>query len=74
MRENRLRWFEHVQRKTLHTLVKRNESIVMEGKRSGERLSITWEKQIKNNLHKLHLSKDLARDRGIKHLIHVLDN
>ena len=34
MRENRLRWFVHVQRKTLDAPVWRIESIIVDGKRS----------------------------------------
>ena len=34
MRENRLRWFGHVQRKTLAAPMRRVESIIVEGKRS----------------------------------------
>ena len=33
MPENRLRWFEHVQRKTFAAPVRRVESIIVEGKR-----------------------------------------
>ena len=34
MRENRLRWFRHVQRKTFDVPVRRVASIIIEGKRS----------------------------------------
>ena len=34
MREDRLRWFGHVQRKTLAALLRRVENIIVEGKRS----------------------------------------
>ena len=33
IRENRLRWFGHVQRKTFDAPVRRIESIIVEGKR-----------------------------------------
>ena len=39
MRENRLRWFKHLQRKTFHTPVRRVENIIVEGKRGRGRLS-----------------------------------
>ena len=74
MRENRLRWFGHVQRKTHDALVRRIECIIVEGKRSQGRPRRTWEEQIKSDMHEVHLSKELTRDRGRwQHLIHVLD-
>ena len=64
MRENRLRWFGHVQRKTHDAPVRRIECIIVEGKRS-----------LGSDLHELHLCKDLmTRDRASwQRLIHVLD-
>ncbi|XP_057540295.1 uncharacterized protein LOC130818199 [Amaranthus tricolor] len=74
MRENRLRWFGHVQRMTHDGPVRRIECIIVEGKRSRERSRRTWEEQIKSDLHELHLSNDLTRDRASwRCLIHVLD-
>ena len=43
MRENRLRWFGHVQRKTHDAPVRRIECIIVEGKRSRGRPRRTWE-------------------------------
>ena len=43
MRENRLRWFGHMQRKTFTAPVRRVESIIIEGKRSRGRPSRTWD-------------------------------
>ena len=42
MRKNRLRWFGNVQRKTFNAPVRCIESIIVEGKRSQERLRRTW--------------------------------
>ena len=64
MRENRLRWFGHVQRKTHDAPVRRIECIIVEGKRSRGRPRRTWEEQIKSDIHELHISKDLTSDRG----------
>ena len=75
MRENRLRWFGHVQRKTHDAPIRRIKCIIVEGNRSRGRLRRTWEEHIKSDLHELHLSKDLTRDRSSwRRLIHVLEN
>ena len=74
MRENRLRWFGHVQRKTFETPVRRIKSLIVEGKRSQGRHRRIWDEQIKGYVHMLHLSVDLTRDRGSwRRLIHALD-
>ena len=73
MRENRLRWFGHVQKKTFIAPVRRVESIIVEGKRSRGRPRRTWDEQIKVDLHELNLSEGLTRDRGSwRRHIHVL--
>ena len=63
MRENRLRWFGHVQRTSFDAPVRRDKSIIVEGKRSRGRPRRSWIEQIKADLHKLNLSMDLTRDR-----------
>ena len=74
MRKNGLRWFGHVQRKIHDAPVRRIECIILEGKRSRGTSSRTREEQIKSDLHELHFSKDLTKDRGSWwHLIDVLD-
>ncbi|XP_057532968.1 uncharacterized protein LOC130810861 [Amaranthus tricolor] len=65
MRENRLRWFGHVQRKTFVAPMRRVESIIVEGKRSRERPRRTWDEQIKVDLHELNLFVGLTRDRDM---------
>ena len=67
--ENRLRWFGHVQRKTLAAHVRRVESIIVEGKRSRGRPRRTWDEQIKVDLRMLNLSESLIRDRVVRGVI-----
>ena len=64
MRKNKLRWFGHMQRKTLDSLVRRIESIIVVGKRSRGRSKKMWVEQIKNDLSEKRLSADLTRDRN----------
>ena len=74
MRENILRWFGHVQRKTFTATVRRVKSIIVEDKRSRGRPRRIWDEQIKVNLHELNLSEDLTRDKGSwRRHIHVLE-
>ena len=74
MRENRLRWFGHVQRKKHDSPLRRIECIIVEGKRSRGRPRRTWEEQIKSDMHELHIFKDLTNDRSNwRRLIHILD-
>ena len=74
MRENRLSWFGHVQRKTFAGSVSRVESIIVADKRGRGRPWRTWDKQIKVDLHELNLSEGLTRDMGSwRRHIHVLD-
>ena len=73
MREHRLRWFSHVQRKTFDALMRSVESIIVESKRSRGRPRRTWNEQIRVDLHELNLSADLTRDRSSwRRHIHVL--
>ena len=55
MRENKLRWFGHVQRKPIEAPVRRIENIIVEGKRNRGRPKKTWVEQIKDDLSELHL-------------------
>ena len=74
IRENRLRWFGHVQRKIFAAWLRRVESIIVEGKRGRGRPRRTWDEQIRVDLHELNLFEGLTRDRGSwRRHIHVLD-
>ena len=74
LHENRLRWFGHVQRKTVGCPVRRIESIIVEGKRSRGRPKKTWVEQIKSDLSELYFSVDLTRDRiSWRRQIHIFE-
>ena len=51
MRESRLRWFSHVQRRTINAIVRKSELIQVEGTRKGRgRPNITLIKVIKKDM------------------------
>ena len=48
MRENRLRWFDHIRRKQMDALVRRVEKIdIVQGKKLKERPKMTWMEVVK---------------------------
>lgn len=74
MRKNRLRWFSHVQKRTLNAPVRRIKNITVEGKRGWGRPKKILKKQIKINLRDLHFYKNLTNDKSSwKHQIHGWD-
>lgn len=69
MREIRLRYFIYVQRKLIDGLVKRVESIIGGGKGSHNRSKKTLKQQIKNDISKLRLSKELTKDKSLANVV-----
>lgn len=60
MRENKLKWFGHVKRRTIYAPVKMVKSLIMEGKRCRGRPKRTRVEQIKISLRELHLFDNLT--------------
>ncbi|GJY15249.1 hypothetical protein Tco_0385671 [Tanacetum coccineum] len=60
MREGRLRWFGYVKRRPQSALVKRVESIIIDGARRKGRLMLRWVDRLKINLKELLLSEDMT--------------
>jgi len=66
MRETRLRWFDHVQRRIVIAPVRRRERInVPAGKRERERPNKSLEEVIREDLKVVGLMEDLAQDRSL---------
>ena len=63
MRQNRLRWYGHVERMDDANPVSRCRSIEVEGLRGRVRPFKTSSQLVKNDLKKLRLEPDLAQDR-----------
>lgn len=58
LRENNLRWFGHVKRKTVDAAVRLVESLIVESKISQGRPKKTWTEQLNINLSDLLLFED----------------
>ena len=60
MRENRLRWFDHIKRRSRDTHVRRMEQIeVTQGKKLKERPKITWLEVIRKDIKLLELEEKM---------------
>ncbi|GKA21145.1 retrovirus-related pol polyprotein LINE-1 [Tanacetum coccineum] len=64
MREGRLRWFGHVKRRPQSILVRRVETIFVDGVRRRGRPKLRWEVRPKTDLKELLLSEDMTSDRN----------
>ena len=75
MRENRLRWFGHIQRKPLDASVRKSDLLTIHGNARGRgRPKLTWIEIIKKYITSCNLSVSLALDRSEwRKQIHVAD-
>ncbi|XP_021984724.1 uncharacterized protein LOC110880519 [Helianthus annuus] len=64
IKEGRLRWFGHVKRRQAIEPVRVVETLEVEGRRSRGRPKITLDERIRQDLQKLHLSKNMVHDRS----------
>jgi hypothetical protein len=64
-RQNRLRWFGHVERKDDDDWVKRCSGFVVEGKRPVGRPSKSWNEVLREDLRELGLVPEEAQDRKL---------
>ena len=65
MRENRLRWFDHIQRRPMNALVRKCDSIHIEGNARGRgRPKLTWVEIIKKDLVWCSLTDITTLDRA----------
>ncbi|XP_070043830.1 uncharacterized protein [Nicotiana tomentosiformis] len=66
MRERRLRWFGHVQRRSPDVPVRRCEWLVVEGMRRGKgRPKKYWGEVIRQDMARLQISEDMALDKKL---------
>lgn len=65
LRENRLRWFGHVQRRPVDAPVRKSDRIVVPGDGRGRgRPKLTWESVVKHDMNIFNLSEHIALDRA----------
>ena len=64
MRENRLRWFGHVNRKGREEVVSRVRAMELGGKRSRGRPKQTWDRVLKKDMELCCLRPEMASDRN----------
>ncbi|XP_070020690.1 uncharacterized protein [Nicotiana sylvestris] len=66
MREARLRWFRHVQRRSPDAPVRRCKRLVVEGTRRGRgRPKKYWREVIRQDMARLQISEDMTLDRKL---------
>ncbi|KAJ8557154.1 hypothetical protein K7X08_002779 [Anisodus acutangulus] len=66
MREARLRWFGHVQRRNINSPVRRCERLGMDGYMRGRgRPRKYWGEVIRRDMAHVQLTKDMTLDRGL---------
>ncbi|XP_070004376.1 uncharacterized protein [Nicotiana sylvestris] len=66
MREARLRWFEHVWRRSLDAPVRRCERLTLAGTRRGNGWPKKyWGEEIRQDMSRLQISEDMALDRNM---------
>ena len=63
VRQGRLRWFGHLERKDGEEWVSACRSITVTGEKTRGRSRKTWEECVKNDLKQLGLKKEWAQDR-----------
>ena len=75
MRENRLRWFGHVQRRPTDTPVRRcDDGTEVQGRRGRGRPRKMLEETLRKDLEYLDLTEDMTHDRAQwRYRIHIAD-
>ena len=64
MREKRLRWFRQVRKRPQSALVRRVESLIVDGFRRRGRPKLRYEDRLKQDMNELILSEDMTSDRN----------
>ena len=67
VRQGRLRWFGHVERKETDDWVTACRNLEVEGKRGRGRGKKTWKECVANDMKKLMLKQEDAQDRAVWH-------
>ncbi|KAL7204554.1 hypothetical protein ACSBR2_017596 [Camellia fascicularis] len=75
LRENRLRWFGHIQRRSTDAVVKRCNAVMVDGSVRGRyRPRLTLVSVVKKDMDLLNLTNEMTFDRAAwRKMIHVAD-
>ena len=63
LRNTRLRWFGHVERRDESSILRRTMELEVEGRRPVGRPKKTWSKLVEQDMRKLNITEDMADDR-----------
>ena len=63
LRKMRLRWFGHVKRRDVNSILRRAMELEVEGRRPVGRRKKTWSKVVEEDMRKLNITEDMAEDR-----------
>ncbi|KAL7258934.1 hypothetical protein ACSBR1_004943 [Camellia fascicularis] len=64
LRKNRLRWFGHIQRRPTETVVKRCDTVTVDGSVTGRgRPRLTWTSIVNKDMNLFNLTNEMALDR-----------
>ena len=75
MRDNRLRWFDHIQWRPTEAVVKRSDAVTVDGSVRGRgRPRLTLASIVNKDMNLLNLTNEMAFDRvAWRKMIHVAD-
>ena len=69
LRENRLRWFGHVQRRDTDVAARNILQMTVDGKRNRGRPKLSWRDLVKDDMARNQMTTEMAEDRRHWHVM-----